>query len=64
VTVPLLVMHGARDPGISIRFGEQLFALANQPKRFMRFPDGGHDDLDAHGAVEAALRFIYESGAQ
>jgi uncharacterized protein len=64
VTAPLLVMHGARDPAIAIRFGEQLFELANQPKRFVRFPDGGHDDLDAHGAVEAALRFIYEPGAQ
>ena len=30
VTAPLLVMHGARDPGIAIRFGERLFALANQ----------------------------------
>jgi fermentation-respiration switch protein FrsA (DUF1100 family) len=64
VTVPLLVMHGARDPGIAIRFGEQLFALANQPKRFVRFPDGGHDDLDAHGAVETALKFVYEPTAQ
>ena len=63
VTVPLLVMHGARDPGISIRFGEQLYDLANQPKRFVRFPDGGHDDLDAHGAVETALKFVYETGS-
>jgi uncharacterized protein len=64
VTAPLLVMHGARDPAIAIRFGERLFELANQPKRFVRFPEGGHDDLDAHGAVEAALRFVYEAGTQ
>ena len=49
---------------ISIRFGERLYDLANQPKRFVRFPDGGHDDLDAHGAVEAAMQFVYETGAQ
>jgi fermentation-respiration switch protein FrsA (DUF1100 family) len=64
VTAPLLVMHGARDFAISIRFGERLYELANQPKRFVRFPNGGHDDLDAHGAVEAALKFVYEAGAQ
>ena len=61
VNAPLLMMHGARDPGIPIRFGERLYALANQPKRFVRFPDGGHDDLDAHGAVETALKFVYET---
>jgi uncharacterized protein len=64
VSAPLLVMHGARDPGISIRFGERLYDLANQPKQFVRFPDGGHDDLDAHGAVEVALKFVYGSGAR
>ena len=64
VTAPLLIMHGARDPGIAIQFGERLYELANQPKRFVRFADGGHDDLDAHGATETALRFVYESRAQ
>lgn len=60
VTVPLLVMHGERDPGISIRFGERLYALANEPKRFVRFPLGGHDDLDQQGSLAAARRFIDE----
>lgn len=64
MTAPLLVMHGARDPGIAIQFGERLYELANQPKRFVRFPEGGHDDLDAHGAIETALQFVYDSGAQ
>ena len=30
------VMHGARDPAIPVAFGERLFALANEPKRFVR----------------------------
>jgi len=59
VTVPLLVMHGERDPGISIRLGERLFALARAPKQFVRFPNGGHDDLDAHGSIAAAGQFLY-----
>jgi len=58
VHVPLLIMHGAKDPGISIRFGERLFALAHDPKRFVRFPEGGHNDLDQFGATETAKSFI------
>src|SRR5450631_1714756 len=52
VNAPLLVMHGARDPTIPIAFGERLFALACEPKRFVRFAEGGHNDLDDYGAIE------------
>jgi len=58
VKAPLLVMHGARDATIPIVFGERLFGLAHEPKQFVRFPDGGHNDLDAYGATKAARQFI------
>jgi len=58
VKVPLLIMHGEKDPAIPIRFGERLFKLAHDPKQFVRFPDGGHNDLDSFGATETAQRFI------
>ena len=58
VTAPLLIMHGARDATIPIRFGERLFALAREPKQFVRFPEAGHNDLANHGAIETARRFI------
>ena len=58
VTVPLLVMHGTNDVAISIGFGERLFALAHEPKQFIRFAGGGHDNLDSFGAIETARRFI------
>jgi len=58
VHAPLLIMHGARDPAIPLRFGERLFALAHQPKQFVRFPEGGHNDLGNFGAVETARQFI------
>ena len=58
VTAPLLIMHGVRDFTIPISHGEQLFALANQPKQFVRFPEAGHNDLGNYGAVETARRFI------
>jgi fermentation-respiration switch protein FrsA (DUF1100 family) len=58
VTVPLLIMHGTNDPAIPIAFGERLFALAHEPKKLVRFPGGGHEDLDNFGALETARRFI------
>jgi fermentation-respiration switch protein FrsA (DUF1100 family) len=61
LAAPLLVMHGGRDRVVPLRLGERLFALAPVAKRFARFPRGGHDDLDAHGAVETALQFIYDA---
>jgi pimeloyl-ACP methyl ester carboxylesterase len=60
VTVPLLVMHGERDPGISIRLGERMFALAHDPKRMVRFPLGGHENLDDYGAIGTVRHFLYD----
>ena len=51
-------LHGAHDATIPIAFGERLFALAHEPKQFVRFPDGGHNDLDAYGATATARQFI------
>jgi fermentation-respiration switch protein FrsA (DUF1100 family) len=58
VAAPLLVMHGDRDQVIPIAAGERLFALAHEPKQFVRLAGGGHDDLDYFGAIDAAKRFI------
>ena len=58
VTVPLLIVHGAQDRTIPIAFGETLFALAHEPKQFVRIPAGGHDDLGNFGMAEIARRFI------
>jgi len=58
VTVPLLIMYGTDDPVIAIASGERLFALAHEPKQFVRFPGGGHDNLDDFGAIETARNFI------
>jgi len=58
VKAPLLVMHGERDSTIAISLGEALFERANTPKQFVRFPGGGHNDLDVHGALDTARHFI------
>jgi uncharacterized protein len=58
VTAPLLVMHGEHDAVVPISLGQRLFALANEPKQFVRFADGNHNDLDRFGALATARTFL------
>jgi fermentation-respiration switch protein FrsA (DUF1100 family) len=58
VKAPLLIMHGISDHAIPLVFGERLFGLANEPKKMVRFPGGGHDNLGDFGAIETARQFI------
>jgi fermentation-respiration switch protein FrsA (DUF1100 family) len=58
VTAPVMIMHGVHDQVVPYAMAEQLFDLANQPKHFVRFLDGGHEDLDANGALDAVGRFL------
>jgi fermentation-respiration switch protein FrsA (DUF1100 family) len=54
---PLLVIHGAQDPVIPYKFGEEVFALAQQPKQFLRIPGGKHINAMAinHGEYRGKL---------
>jgi uncharacterized protein len=58
VTAPLLILHGVHDQIVPYAMGEQLFNLANKPKHIVRFLDGGHEDLDQNGALDAVARFL------
>jgi fermentation-respiration switch protein FrsA (DUF1100 family) len=60
VTAPLLIMHGTADRIVPFRLGERLYALANEPKAFVRFADGGHEDLDRYDHLSAARKFLSE----
>jgi uncharacterized protein len=60
VHAPLLVLHGERDNIVPVRFGEKLFALAQEPKRMVRFPLGGHVNLDDYGAAIVVKEFLAE----
>jgi len=42
VSAPVLMVHGTADRTIAIGFAERLFALANEPKTFMRVSGAGH----------------------
>jgi len=61
VKAPVLILHGDHDTVVPIESGERLYALITAPKRFVRFPGSGHEDLSAHGAVEAAKSFLAET---
>ena len=58
VTAPVLILHGERDTTVPIGYGERLHQMIRAPKRFVRFPAGGHNNLDQLGATEAALKFL------
>lgn len=60
VHAPLLVLHGERDGIVPISLGARLFALANEPKRMVRYALGGHLDLDDLGALQEAQAFLSE----
>jgi fermentation-respiration switch protein FrsA (DUF1100 family) len=59
IKVPLLIVHGDRDTVVPIGSGEQLYALAEDPKRFLRVAGAGHEDL-GNRAIEAMKAFVAE----
>jgi uncharacterized protein len=60
VDAPLLVLHGEKDGVVPIAFGERLFKLAHEPKQMVRFPLGGHVNLDDYGAANEVRAFLSE----
>lgn len=56
---PLLVQHGRRDFTVPFPQGERLFALAPEPKRFIAYARGGHNDLaEKHGSYRDLRDFV------
>ena len=65
VKVPLLVLHGERDPVVPVAMGREVARLANEPKRLVIFPNGGHSDLYINGndAIDAVRAWVRGLGA-
>ena len=61
VTAPVLILHGTDDHVVPITFGERLYALANEPKRLVLIPGGGHVNLDGFGAQDITRPFVAEA---
>ncbi|NOU06558.1 MAG: alpha/beta hydrolase [Hyphomicrobiaceae bacterium] len=45
IKMPVLVLHGARDRTIPVALGRRIAELAPDPKTYVEFPEGGHNDL-------------------
>jgi len=58
VESPVLIGHGERDYIIPFRFAEKLFGAANEPKKFLRYPDAGHTNLPEFGWDAEVIEFI------
>ena len=58
IGAPLLVLHGARDRVVPMRFGHRLFEAAAEPKENRWFDEAGHNDLYSHGAAKVVTAFI------
>jgi len=65
---PLLIIHGEKDNILPIKYADQMFAAANQPKSFVRLKNSGHNDvlnvdLDEYRAALTALLKNLDGGA-
>lgn len=49
---PLLLIHGANDELLPCRYSEQMYALALAPKKLVKLPNCGHNDV---GIVDSQL---------
>lgn len=58
VHMPVLIVHGDRDNVVPLAQGERLYALANDPKEFVRVPGGGHVNLVYDGFYESVWAFL------
>jgi len=58
VHAPLLILHGEFDPVIPVAMGKAMFAAANEPKRMVVVPGGGHSNLLRLGAFDEVRKFV------
>jgi uncharacterized protein len=56
--MPLLVVHGEKDPVIPIASGRRLYELAKGPKRFLAVPGAGHIVLGASGVFAEICEWL------
>ena len=54
---PILQSHGTADRLIPFAMGKQLFAAANEPKRFVLIPGGDHNDPQTEEYYAALFQF-------
>ena len=58
--IPLLVIHGTRDPVIAPAFGRAIYALGREPKELWFVEGGGHIDLLRRPELHDRLSAYFE----
>lgn len=58
IDAPLLIMHGSQDGVIPARSSRALFEAAQEPKEYVEFQGGGHNDLFSFGALDHIRLFL------
>jgi fermentation-respiration switch protein FrsA (DUF1100 family) len=58
VKAPLLVIHGTADRVIPLRFGERIYAMAHEPKTFVRAENAGHQPLDNSTIMASTKKWL------
>ncbi|WP_395644992.1 alpha/beta hydrolase [Terricaulis sp.] len=64
VHMPVLIVHGDRDTVVPFHQGERLFALANEPKQFVRMPGADHATLVRDGIYPHIYAFLAQHPAE
>ena len=54
----MLLIHGARDGVIPVRFGEKLRDAVGKPVGWKVIYNAGHNDLTAYGSIQMAAEFF------
>jgi len=61
IGVPFFAAHGDEDELVPYTLGEELFAAAREPKRFVRVPGAGHNDVFSYRPLlDAIAEFVAE----
>lgn len=64
VRMPVLIVHGDGDTVIPFEQGQRLFALANNPKQFVRMPGSDHATLVRDGIYPHIVAFLAQHPAE
>ena len=58
IDMPLLILHGRQDQTIPFEFAQTLFDKAKEPKQFIEFESGNHNNLYELGTSLKVLKFM------
>ncbi len=58
IDAPLLIMHGKRDTVVPFKFGQALYAKAQQPKEFRQFTQANHNNIVNFNVMKDTIKFV------